>query len=117
MDVQELLAQARDAMTVQRVFGEPIEKDGVTVIPVAKVAGGGGGGIGQRPGEGQPGQGGAGYGLQATPAGVYMIKEGRVSWQPAVDVNRVILGGQIVAVVLILAIRAIIKARAARDDD
>ncbi|HEX5504432.1 MAG TPA: hypothetical protein VFW96_17545 [Thermomicrobiales bacterium] len=37
-----------------------------------------------------------------------------MSWQPAVDVNRVILGGQLVAVVLILAIRAIVKARAAR---
>ncbi|HEX5504175.1 MAG TPA: hypothetical protein VFW96_16240 [Thermomicrobiales bacterium] len=40
-----------------------------------------------------------------------------MSWQPAVDVNRVILGGQLVAVVLILAIGAIVKARVARAGD
>ena len=40
MDVHEVLNQARDAMTVKRVFGDPYEKDGVTVIPVANVMGG-----------------------------------------------------------------------------
>ncbi|MBX6341484.1 MAG: sporulation protein, partial [Thermomicrobiaceae bacterium] len=67
MDVQELLSQVRDTMTVRRVFGEPYEKDGVTVIPVARVAGGGGGGTG----EGEQGKGsGGGFGVGATPAGV-----------------------------------------------
>ena len=37
MNVQELLSQARDVMTVRRVFGEPIEREGVTIIPVANV--------------------------------------------------------------------------------
>jgi uncharacterized spore protein YtfJ len=46
VDLNTLLAQARDSLTVKRVFGEPIERDGVTVIPVANVMGafGGGGG-------------------------------------------------------------------------
>ena len=35
MDVHEVLNHARDAMTVKRVFGDPYEKDGVTVIPSA----------------------------------------------------------------------------------
>jgi hypothetical protein len=30
MHVQELLAQARDVITIKRVFGEPIEKNGMT---------------------------------------------------------------------------------------
>jgi uncharacterized spore protein YtfJ len=37
VNVQEILTNARDAMTVRRVFGEPYERDGVTVIPVAAV--------------------------------------------------------------------------------
>ena len=40
MEVQEVIAQARDALTVKRVFGEPYEKDGVTIIPAARVQGG-----------------------------------------------------------------------------
>jgi hypothetical protein len=36
MEVQEVIAQARDALTVKRVFGEPYEKDGLTVIPAAR---------------------------------------------------------------------------------
>ncbi len=108
MDIQELLSQVRDTMTVRRVFGEPYEKNGVTVIPVARVMGGGGGGTG----EGEQGKGGGGgFGVGATPAGVYVIKGGEVSWRPAVDVNRVILGGQIVAVMLLLTIRAIVSSR------
>jgi len=47
MNVDEMLAGARDAMTVKRVYGDPIERDGIMVIPAAKVAGGGGGGADQ----------------------------------------------------------------------
>ena len=42
MNVDELLQGARDAISVKRVYGEPIERDGLTVIPVAAVRGGGG---------------------------------------------------------------------------
>lgn len=108
MDVDTLMAQARDALTVKRVFGEPIDKQGITVIPVANVAGGGGGG-----GASDRGTGG-GFGLRAGPAGAYVIKDGAVRWEPALDVNRVILGGQIVAVVLFLTIRAIYRAQMRR---
>ncbi len=115
MDVQDILGQARDAMTVKRVFGEPVERNGVTVIPVANVAGGGGGGSGAAIGE-NGGSGGVGFGLRASPAGVYVIKGETVAWQPAIDLNRVILGGQLVAVALILAVRAIVKARHESDE-
>ena len=39
MDVFEMVSQAREAITVRRVFGDPYEKDGVTIIPAAKVRG------------------------------------------------------------------------------
>ena len=111
MEVQEVLAQARDSMTVKRVFGEPYEKDGVTVIPAARVQGGAGAGGGEDP-QGQGRGSGSGFGVNARPVGAFIIRGGELSWRPAVDVNRIILGGQVVAVVALLTIRAIIKARA-----
>lgn len=110
MDAQDFLTQARDALTVRRVFGEPYEKDGVTVVAVANVRGGGGGGGG----EGKEGEGkgsGGGFGMTARPVGMYLIRGDEVTWRPAVDVNRVVLGGQVVAVVALLVIRSILRSR------
>jgi hypothetical protein len=42
---------------------------------------------------------------------VFVLRNGRVSWRPAVDINRVILGGQIVAIVALLVIRGLARAR------
>jgi uncharacterized spore protein YtfJ len=89
MTLADQVATLREAMTVSRVFGEPYERDGVTVIPVAAVRGGAGGGGGKKAETGEEGEGG-GFGLVARPAGVYVIKDGAVSWQPAVDVNRIV---------------------------
>jgi hypothetical protein len=60
---------------VKRVFGEPYEKDGVTVIPAASIRGGAGGGRGEggTPDGKESGSGSAGgFGLTAKPAGVYV---------------------------------------------
>jgi len=111
MELTEMIEHAQNAATVKRVFGEPIQQDGVTVIPVARVAGGGGGGQGKQEGE-RPGEGqGGGFGVGAVPAGTYVIKGGDVRWVPAIDVNRIIMGGQIVAIVALLTIRAIVRMR------
>ena len=101
MTAQEILDQARGSMTVKRVFGEPYEKNGVTLVPAAKIAGGGGAGDGQER-EGKTGSGG-GFGLRAKPAGAFVITGDQVRWMPSLDVNRIILGGQIVALIAILA--------------
>jgi uncharacterized spore protein YtfJ len=111
MDVQELIGQARDALTVKRVFGEPYEKDGVTIIPAARVQGGAGAGGGEDP-QGQGTGSGSGFGMTARPVGAFVIRDGELSWRPAVDVTRIVLGGQLVAIVALLTVRAIIKARA-----
>ncbi len=109
MDMPELISNARDAMSAKRVFGEPYEKDGVTIITAAKVSGGGGGGSG---GDGKGGEGsGGGFGLSASPVGAYVIRNGKVRWIPAVDVNRVILGGQFVAIMMLLTIRGVMRRR------
>jgi uncharacterized spore protein YtfJ len=88
MKIDDLVSTARDAITVRRVYGEPITADGVTVIAAASVWGGGGGG-GGRDEQGQEGQGG-GFGLHARPVGAYVIRNGDVQWTPAVDVNRIL---------------------------
>jgi uncharacterized spore protein YtfJ len=84
--LDELVERAQETLSGRRVFGEAIRQDGVTVIPAADVSGGGGGG-GSHDEDGQEGTGG-GFGLRARPAGVYVIDGGKVSWQPAVDVNK-----------------------------
>jgi uncharacterized spore protein YtfJ len=117
MDVQEVIAQARDAISVKRVFGEPYEKNGVTIIPAARVggAGGGGGGEGESPdGEGSGKGFGSGFTLSGRPVGAYVIRGQDIHWQPAIDINRIILGGQAVAIVALLTLRTLIKARAKR---
>jgi uncharacterized spore protein YtfJ len=113
VEVEEVIEKARDSLTVKRVFGDPYEKNGVTVIPAASVRGGAGGGSGEGP-EGTGKGGGAGFGLTARPAGAYVIRGDQVSWQPAVDVNRIVLGAQILALAALLTVRAITKVRSKR---
>ena len=100
MSALSRLDAVKDVMTVQRVFGEPTQVDGVTVMPVAVVRGGagGGGGGGSTPDENEQGEGaGIGFGVNARPVGVFSVKDGAVTWQPAVDVTRIVLGSQLVA--------------------
>ena len=98
--LQELVTTARDAMTARRVFAEPYQQDGVTVIAAAKVFGGGGGGGGHDH-QGQEGEGG-GFGLVARPVGAYVIEKGTVRWMPAVDVNHMASVAGVVAVALLV---------------
>lgn len=95
-NVDEILRGAREAPSVSRVYGSPVQQDGLTLVPAALVFGGGGGG-----GDSDD-NGGAGFGLFASPVGAYVIKDGVVSWKPAVHVNLIVLGGQLVALALIV---------------
>jgi uncharacterized spore protein YtfJ len=75
--------------SVRSVFGEPIHANGKTIVPVARVAYGFGGGFGSgknpkhadQQGEG----GGGGGGVRAFPAGVLEITETRTRFVPFVD--------------------------------
>ncbi len=105
-DIDELLRGAQDSIAAKRVYGEPVERDGVTVVPAASVRGGGGGG-----GD-DTNNGGAGFGLLARPVGAYVIGPGdRVEWQPAVDVQRLMAGWQIVAGLAVLAAWSLARRR------
>ena len=103
MDITDLISRAQDSITVRKVFGEPVERDGVTFIPAARVMGGSGGGGGTDQ-LGQQGEGG-GWGMNARPAGAYVIRDGQVSWRPAVDPNTVIAAVAAVVVAALLSRR------------
>ena len=104
--VEDILDKARETVSVREVYGEPYERDGVTIIPVARVMGAGGGGSGTG-GEGEGS--GHGYALKSEPVGVYVIQGGRVDWQPAVNVDKIISGACVVGVVGIIGVPRIIK--------
>jgi uncharacterized spore protein YtfJ len=109
-DVEDLIAEARDAITVKRVYGEPVEKDGLTLIPAAAVRGGGGAGEGEGPTEEKTGRGG-GFGVSARPVGAYQIKDGEVTWIPAADTTRVIV---LALVVLLLTVLRLTRRKRSR---
>ena len=61
------------------VYGDPVERDGITVIPVARSVWGFGGGSGE--GDGQTGSGGGGGGA-VKPIGYIEVRDGRAEFKP-----------------------------------
>jgi uncharacterized spore protein YtfJ len=85
------------------VFGEPVDRDGVTVIPVAVARFGMGAGGGADPTKGQEGEGGGGGGM-VTPIGHIELKDGRSRFVPVVHPARMLalaLGAVIAALVIL----------------
>jgi uncharacterized spore protein YtfJ len=108
----KILEQVKELVGGTTVYDAPYEKDGMTIIAASRVMGGGGGGeMGKDAGD-APGGAGGGVGLDARPAGAFVIKGDDVSWIPAMDINRIVLGAQLVAIVAFLSWRSVAKARA-----
>ena len=82
--------------SARAVFGEPVEKDGVTIVPVARVRYGGGGGGGRGPGRKKKGDAGDadqvgfghGGGVQAAPVGYIELSDGRATYRRIADPAR-----------------------------
>jgi hypothetical protein len=85
MKVDELFSGAREAISVRRVYGDPIEHD--------------------------DGNGGGGFGLRARPVGAYVIRDGEVTWKPAIDPSRLTIGWQVVAGLWALALWRLARRR------
>src|SRR5262245_41206993 len=97
MSTPETLGRISDLLTARRVFSDPVERDGIVVIPAAQIGGGGGG---ERI-EGE--KDGGGMGLRARPIGAFEIRNGRTVWKPAIDWNRIVLRAQLVALGICVA--------------
>jgi uncharacterized spore protein YtfJ len=116
--LDDVIQGFRDLVTVKRVYGDPYEKNGLTVIPAVSVRGGGGGGEGRGEGSDPHGSGsgsGGGFGMVARPSGAWVIRGDDVTWRPAVDVNRIVLGGQLVGLVAILVAGRVLLALAGNE--
>jgi uncharacterized spore protein YtfJ len=103
IDPKELLAKTTDALSVGRVFGSPIEKDGCLIIPVAWSVGGGGTGVEVQPdGSADPAceRVGSGFGGVTFPVGVYAVENGKVRWVPVLDVTWLLLAIAAIAALL-----------------
>ena len=83
MEIQELLRSLLDQAAARTVYADTISADGRTIVPVAKVRCGFGGGSG--PKEGQEKGGGAGGGFVAKPAGYIELTSGGTRFIPIVD--------------------------------
>jgi uncharacterized spore protein YtfJ len=106
MEAHEVIAETRAAISARRVFGKPFARNGIVVIPVAKVGGGGGGGQGDERSRGSGS--GFGFGMLGQPVGAYVIRGDRVRWKPAIDVNGLLFRAQAIgaaAALLVLARR------------
>jgi uncharacterized spore protein YtfJ len=69
---------------VSTVFGEPVERQGITVIPVARARfgfGGGGGAGTHETGEGSGGGGGGGGGALVSPVGYIEVHDGTAQFK------------------------------------
>jgi uncharacterized spore protein YtfJ len=72
------------------VFGAPVERDGVTIVPVAAIRFGLGGGAGSDPRKGQDGEGGGAAG-SASAVGYIELKDGRSRFVPVIHPARMLL--------------------------
>ncbi|MCA1279663.1 hypothetical protein [Saccharopolyspora sp. 7B] len=96
--VAALTAELREG----QVFGPAVQQDGTTLLPVVQVRRGGGV-------SGRRKNRSGGGGTIAKPVGAWAVTAQGAVWHPAVDVNRIVLGGQValnaVAVALAVAFR------------
>jgi hypothetical protein len=106
MPDSEFLPQFADRFTAKRVFSDPIQQDGVTIITAAAVSGGGGMRQGANGAENR-----AGMGLGARPVGAYVIQGSRVKWKPAFDLSRAVFRGQIVVLSALLVAGWVLSSR------
>jgi hypothetical protein len=107
VDVQEMISRMHDAAIVKRLYGDTYEKDGMTFLPAAWVGAQGGSGA-ARGGE----HSGGGLRVDAEPVGAYVIRDGKVKWQPVFDLSGVIRRirrGQLVGVVALVVLWTVVR--------
>ena len=115
--LQSMAERLATSASVKQVFGEPIERNGRIIIPVARVKYGFGGGYGGGEQEGvdagRPlagGGGGGGGAVKAKPAGVLEITDTStrfIRFIDPVDIVKACVGG----VVAVMVIRRLMRSR------
>ncbi len=88
-----IIERLHGGASVKAVYGEPVEAQGKTIIPVAKVVYGFGGGYGEaakdKKGERGKEGGGVGAGVRAKPIGVIEVTEGDTRFVPCTSGKKI----------------------------
>ncbi|HEV2249165.1 MAG TPA: hypothetical protein VGT60_01515 [Candidatus Limnocylindria bacterium] len=58
---------------------------------------------------GADGGGGGGSGVRARPVGAFVITDGDVHWEPAIDATRLALRGMLIPIVGMIVARSVVK--------
>ena len=106
----KLIDRVTLSANARMIYGEPVERDGATVIPVGKVRWGLGGGEGGDV-EGNGGGGGGG-GVGVSPVGYIEIKNGTTRFKPIFDpalIVQIISASAFVSLVVLTGVRRIIQ--------
>jgi uncharacterized spore protein YtfJ len=97
--IENIATPLQHNASVRNVFGEPITAQGKTIIPVAQIAFGFGGGFGQKnkpsvndSSKGEEGAGGGG-GMFARPKGVYEVTDSGTRFIPVNNTMQLLLAG------------------------
>jgi uncharacterized spore protein YtfJ len=88
--IQTVVERIGGEFTAAKVFGEPVERDGTTVIPVAAMRMGFGGGTNSDPSKHQDGEG-AGGGGTMTAVGYIELKDGKTRFVPVMRIERMVV--------------------------
>ena len=102
--IENVATRLGQAATVKNVYGDPITTNGKTIIPVARIAYGFGGGFGNKGRNPSLGEGalegqkeergaGGGGGLRACAAGVYEITNTDTRFIPANNLRHLMVAG------------------------
>ncbi len=97
------------------IFGEPVDREGVTVITVARASWGfgGGAGSGSNTSQSQIGEGsGGGGGVVISPVGYIEIKDGQARFHPIFDTGKIlqlVIGVGFVSMLFLRSIRKFIR--------
>ena len=86
--LQEAMGKVREMVDANTIVGQPIQAEGMTLIPISKVSFGFGGGGAEYGGQSKPADarqnlgGGIGSGVKITPVAFLVLKEGTVRVLP-----------------------------------
>jgi uncharacterized spore protein YtfJ len=111
--LSRLAEQIGSQFSASAVYGAPVDRDGVTIVPVASVRFGIGGGGGEDRDKHQDGAG-AGAGGTVTPSGYIELKDGKTRYVPLVHPARMLALVAATALGVLALARPVVVGRPAR---
>lgn len=115
---EDLIKKFTDNAKATLIFADPVEREGMTIIPVAKMMWGFGGGGGSDKKNPASGVGGGGA-IRTIPVGYIQLKGGKARFQPIFDAGKIIMLFAVWGLVGYLIVRRMFpspKARPVKND-